>query len=63
MVPAPPVSPVLLIWQPGYYDWDGSGYHWVGGQWVERTGHRTLWQDGYWQRQGLAYVWVPAHWM
>lgn len=63
MVPAPPVSPVLLIWRPGHYDWDGTGYAWVAGQWVERAGHGTLWQDGYWQPQGLGSVWVPAHWM
>jgi hypothetical protein len=57
------VSSVLLIWRPGHYDWNGTGYVWVGGQWVERAGHETLWQDGYWQRQGVSYVWVPAHWL
>jgi len=62
-VPAPPRSPVTLIWQPGHYDWTGTGYAWVRGEWVDRAGHGSLWQDGYWRRSGQAPVWVPAHWI
>lgn len=63
LVPAPPSSPVPLIWQPGHYDWSSAGFMWVPGRWVVRAGHGTLWQDGYWRKQGATYVWVPAHWM
>jgi WXXGXW repeat (2 copies) len=63
MVPTPPKSSVPLIWQPGHYDWDGAGYVWAPGQWIERSGHGTLWQDGYWRREDGTYVWVPPHWM
>lgn len=62
-VPAPPRSPVTLIWQPGHYDWTGSGYVWNAGQWVERGGRGTLWQDGYWRRVNGQPVWVAAHWL
>jgi hypothetical protein len=62
-VPAPPPSPVVLIWQPGHFDWNGVGYVWIPGQWVDRAGHGTLWQDGYWRRSGETSVWVPAHWI
>ena len=62
-VPAPPRSPVALIWQPGHFDWNGTGYVWVTGEWVGRGGHGTLWQDGFWQRSGDGSAWVPAHWM
>lgn len=62
-VPAPPRSAVVLIWQPGHYNWNGSDYVWTAGQWVERAGHGTLWQDGYWQRTSQTSVWVPAHWI
>lgn len=61
-VPAPPRSPITLIWRPGHYDWTGTGYVWVGGEWVDRAGHGSLWQDGYWRRSGPNPVWVPAHW-
>lgn len=62
-VPAPPRSFVVLIWQPGHYDWNGSGYVWVSGKWVERAGHGTLWQDGYWRQTNQTSEWVPAHWI
>ena len=62
-VPAPPPSRSTLIWQPGHYDWDGVGYAWVPGSWVERGGHGALWQDGYWRETRDGSVWMPAHWM
>lgn len=62
-VPAPPRSRVALIWRPGHYDWDGAGFAWAPGQWVDRAGHGTLWQDGYWRRGGEGYAWVSGHWM
>lgn len=62
-VPAPPRSPIPLIWRPGHYDWNGTTFVWTAGEWVDRAGHGTLWQDGYWRRDGASYTWVPAHWM
>ncbi len=62
-VPAPPQSSVVMIWQPGHFDWDGNAYAWVPGKWVSRAGHGTLWQDGYWQQTAQGPVWLPAHWL
>ncbi len=62
-VPAPPRSSVVMIWQPGHFDWDGNAYLWVPGEWVDRAGHGTLWQDGYWQQTAQGPVWLPAHWL
>jgi hypothetical protein len=62
-VPAPPPSKVTLIWQPGHYDWDGSHYAWVPGEWIERAGHGTLWQDGFWRSGHGEASWVPGHWL
>ncbi len=62
-VTAPPPSRFALIWQPGHFDWDGFGYRWVGGAWVERAGHGTLWQDGFWRTTPAGALWVPAHWL
>lgn len=62
-VPVPPHSSVVLIWQPGHYDWNGDAYVWVAGRWVERAGHGTLWQDGYWDQTAQGPVWLPAHWL
>ena len=62
-VTPPPQSSSVLIWRPGYYDWTGSTYIWIPGQWTSRAGHGTLWQDGYWRRENGESVWVPAHWI
>ncbi len=62
-VPAPPQSPVSLIWQPGHFDWTGGGYVWTPGVWVDRAGHGTLWQDGYWREANGGFAWVSGHWM
>lgn len=62
-VPAPPKSSVVMIWQPGHYDWNGVGYVWIPGEWVDRAGHGTLWQDGYWQQTNQTSMWVRAHWI
>lgn len=62
-VPTPPQSSVVLVWQPGHYDWIGDTYVWVKGKWVDRAGHGTLWQDGYWQQTAQGPVWLPAHWI
>ena len=62
-IPLPPVSEQPLIWQPGHWDYDGQGYTWREGRWVERAGHGTQWQDGYWSNATGSWAWVPAHWL
>lgn len=62
-VPVPPAARISLIWQPGHYDWTGTAYVWIPGEWVDRAGHGTLWQDGFWRRTGQTSEWVPAHWL
>ena len=61
-IPKPPVSPTQLIWQPGHWDWTGSSYVWVPGQYVPRGGHSDLWTPGYWEKTSSGWVWRPAHW-
>lgn len=65
--PKPPVSEDEQIWQPGAWDWNGTGYTWREGRWIKRaqTDGSNLWMDGYWTRDrvpGPCY-WVPAHWV
>ena len=62
-VPVPPRSSVTLIWRPGHYEWTGSGYNWIPGEWIDRAGRNALWQDGYWRQAGGRSVWVPGGWL
>ncbi|MBV9249833.1 MAG: YXWGXW repeat-containing protein [Acetobacteraceae bacterium] len=61
-MPLPPVTAEPLIWQPGFWDWTGSGYSWHHGQYVPAAGHGDKFQPGYWARTPSGWVWQPAHW-
>ncbi|HET8995938.1 MAG TPA: hypothetical protein VFN42_04660 [Acetobacteraceae bacterium] len=60
--PLPPVSAQALMWQPGHWDWNGSGYVWQKGQYVPGAGHGPLFQPGYWTQTPSGWSWQPAHW-
>jgi hypothetical protein len=62
IIPKPPVTAEALMWQPGHWDWNGSGYVWAGGQYVPARGHGNLWVPGWWSRSDAGWVWQPAHW-
>lgn len=63
-MPPAPVSEHAATWQPGYVDWDGSGYRFIGGRWIMRDGPDTPWMPGHWTRSDSgACRWVPAHWL
>jgi hypothetical protein len=61
--PKPPATGDALLWQPGHWDWNGTGYVWQPGQYVTATGHGASWQSGWWSYSPSAgWVWQPAHW-
>jgi hypothetical protein len=62
-IPNPPVSGVPLIWQPGHWNWTGTGYAWQPGEYVPQGGHSNMFMPGYWQQSASGWTWVPAHWM
>jgi hypothetical protein len=62
VVPRPPVTAEPLMWQPGYWDWNGSAYLWRPGQFVPAEGHGNLWMPGFWQQGPSGWTWQPPHW-
>ena len=40
-------QPGPLIWQPGHWDWTGSSYVWVPGQYVDLARPQRTWMPGY----------------
>jgi hypothetical protein len=60
--PKPPVTAEPLMWQPGHWDWNGSGYVWARGQYVPAAGHGNLWVPGWWSRSQAGWSWQPPHW-
>jgi hypothetical protein len=62
IMPKPPISAEPMLWQPGHWDWSGSGYVWMSGQYVPAAGHGNLWVMGWWSLGSSGWVWQPAHW-
>ena len=62
-IPKPPVTADALMWQPGHWDWNGSGYIWAKGQYVPAAGHGNLWMPGWWSKTEAGWTWQPPHWM
>ena len=52
-----------LIWQPGHWDWTGSSYVWVPGQYVDRDGPQQTLDARLLGEDRVGWVWRPAHWM
>ena len=63
VIPKPPVTGTPLAWQPGHWNWNGTGYVWESGEYVAREGHGTLFQPGYWQQTTAGWQWVAPHWL
>ncbi len=61
--PLPPVTPQPLLWQPGHWDWGGSGYIWSPGLYVPAEGHGNNWMPGWWAKTDGMWHWEPAHWL
>jgi hypothetical protein len=62
VVPMPPVTAEPLMWQPGHWDWNGTGYVWAKGQYVPAAGHGNLWMPGWWSPTSTGWTWQPPHW-
>ena len=63
VMPNPPVSATPIIWQPGHWDWNGTGYVWTPGQYVPNPGHGNLFMPGWWAQTSAGWQWQPSHWM
>lgn len=65
VIPKPPISEQVMLWQPGHWDYSGGNYAWAPGQWIPRGNRSGQWFDGYWTRDAAPSPchWVPAHWL
>ena len=63
-VPPPPPGPMAsrMVWQPGYWRWNGARYVWVGGRYARGPRPHAVWIAGHWAERRGRWVWVPGHW-
>lgn len=51
-----------FVWVDGYWRWDGRGYDWVPGRWVDRPHRYHAWVPGHWAPVRGGWVWRDGHW-
>jgi len=58
-----PVAPnERVVWDQGRWRWDGNGYVWVAGHYIERPTAQAVWEPGHWVDHGGGWVWDEGHW-
>ena len=68
--PAPPPQPEVMvaqpspdaIWVPGYWDYNGAQYVWIGGFWTVPPPHHHYYIAAHWANRGGSWVYVHAYW-
>ncbi|MCE5326084.1 MAG: YXWGXW repeat-containing protein [Planctomycetaceae bacterium] len=70
-VPPPPVPlaesiPTVpdddYVWIPGYWDWTGSDYQWVRGQWMLPPGTARVWVPPRYDLRAGRYFYYRGYW-
>jgi hypothetical protein len=59
--PPPPPSSVV-VWHPGHWNWTGSAWVWVTGQYVERPRPQAAWIPGHWTQEPDGWRWDDGRW-
>jgi len=60
VVPSPPM--MGYVWSPGHWRWNGDGYFWVPGTWVQPPVVGLLWTPGYWGWREGVFAWNEGYW-
>jgi hypothetical protein len=57
-----PDSTRTQIWRPGYWDYNGSDFHWVGGEMIDRPSPTAVWSADHWVQHTYGWGFVPGYW-
>ena len=57
--PAKPNHKVL--WVDGNWHWDGKGYVWKNGRWVNVRKNQK-WVPGHWKKSPRGHIWIDGRW-
>ena len=63
LIPKPPMTAEPLMWQPGHWDWNGSGYVWAKGQYVPPPAMAACGCPDGGRAPQSGWSWMPPHWM
>lgn len=52
----------IAVWSPGHWHWNGRGWVWISGRYVDRPRREAIWVPGHWEARGPQWVWIQPHW-
>lgn len=59
----PPAPAPQMVWQVGYWSYNGANWDWVPGHYQARPQPAAQWIPGHWAQQpGGAWVWIAGRW-
>jgi len=61
--PAQAPAIAVLVWTPGYWQWDGRGWLWIAGSWQVPPTPRAVWRATEWRAHGAVHILVPGGWI
>lgn len=50
------------VWVKGHWQWDGSQWVRIHGQWVLKPSDSALWVPGYWTKHHDHWRWTEGYW-
>jgi hypothetical protein len=50
------------VWVPGRYDWHGSRYEWVKGNWSRPPHAHAVWEAPRYEKRGEKHIYHPGRW-
>jgi len=52
-----------MAWVPGHWNWTGTNWAWVDGQYIAPPQPAARWLPGHWEQQATGgYAWVDGRW-
>lgn len=55
-------KPRSQTWRPGYWDYNGSNFHWVSGEFIARPSPTAVWSPDHWAEHTYGWGFVPGYW-
>ncbi len=63
VVPPAPQGYGAVAWQPGHWNWNGSGWAWQPGQYMTAQSSGLQWIEGKWTDvPGAGWRYIEGHW-
>lgn len=60
--PPPSMQTQVMTWEAGHWVWNGTGWNWQDGHYVQRPSTAAVWEPGHWQQSNGGWVWVEGQW-